>query len=1252
MIITPPNPPKLRFQTITARAQYTRVRPTKSTLSKSQEYARDLQQHIYDNAVTCASGRDFFPESLLSSILQETDFHCLLPGSSKDLVNFIKTKAIRVFLTAFISINVDDIELVKVAESFRENQLTDKNLPIHDITKPGVCVGPECHILRRRARPSGSEEGTVSMRCSHDRALDSFHIEAWGMASFQTFLLKQWAFTVPLFEKGNLQQFKNGLPEGTILPIIEKDPVPQYSHFSNVFRAKLHAAHQQEYPTDAEGGVNIAVKELKPALDKESGFDVETAFWREVNTLAKLSELSDQHLIQPMTAFKWGATYYIIFEWANGGTLRDFWKKHGKAHLELDGIRIKKYLEQLHGLVKALCKLHNTNMQTTTALAQANMNGRPQATTSQALQENSRAILSSPSEGGGNDDKHWRHGDLKPENILVFESSSWVETLKIADFGLAKQHDFATAFREGPTSTRHTTLQYEAPEAVTNKDKPRSRLYDIWSMGCIILESVIWLLYGYKGLDEFYNEGKDLEAHTQQSLYFTTKINKGNSRSVASVSNTATRCITEILANDPECTQPTALRELLELVRDGLLVVAIPGDPKPGDAPCRATAKELHEKVTNIREKAEHDDNYLFTGTNRKGIPLPWSLSSSNKKVPLVEVTQSPSPQAVHYPPSHKIIILDTTWEILEDEIISSRLIETKRFITFGNLSGDTSSLCKRCLTLDFRGLDLIMSENYTFLTSERVFCAFCDLLLHIFDTSDSVYTNNAGHDFPIGFPKLADIASPTYFEILREWLTDCDNNHTGCHLETTETSPFRLPTRLIDVGRNEFPDVHLLETRSCQELSTQHVRYIALSHPWGDKAENSHYYTTRSNISYHQTGIPVNKLPDTVKDAIRVTRALGVRYLWIDSLCIVQGEDGDFNEEAKHMETVFSFAYCVISASSAKGMSSGFLKSRRDRRVVKFDRPGEPPFYICESIDNFQRDVIEGPLNKRGWVLQERALARRTIYFTENQTYWECGEGVRSALLGDPKFPKVATFSSKGGRIRLYELLYKQYSRLQFTRACDRPLAIAGIEQRLIRAFETQGGYGVFTRYFGRGLLWQRDVTLPSQIMRPIQFPKSQQYKVPSWSWMAYEGAISFMHLPFGGIDWEETEVRSPWSPPSPALTSLSHMSNISNSSWHTADVNERTDLTVVARDFSASADTHIIYDRGERPRDRIMKCVIVGRRKLTAEIDADRIHYVLVIAQQQGAELGTGYERIGVGSLPGSAIMLDEVGLAVQVF
>lgn len=101
-------------------------------------------------------------------------------------------------------------------------------------------------------------------------------------------------------------------------------------------------------------------------------------------------------------------------------------------------------------------------------------------------------------------------------------------------------------------------------------------------------------------------------------------------------------------------------------------------------------------------------------------------------------------------------------------------------------------------------------------------------------------------------------------------------------------------------------------------------------------------------------------------------------------------------------MEEVFSSASCVIAASSAEGQSDGFLNEREgaSREFVTFERQGHAPFYICRCVDDFKQHVLESPLSKRGWVMQERVLARRTIYFTGHQTYWECGEGVRCETL------------------------------------------------------------------------------------------------------------------------------------------------------------------------------------------------------------------------------------------------------------
>jgi hypothetical protein len=235
------------------------------------------------------------------------------------------------------------------------------------------------------------------------------------------------------------------------------------------------------------------------------------------------------------------------------------------------------------------------------------------------------------------------------------------------------------------------------------------------------------------------------------------------------------------------------------------------------------------------------------------------------------------------------------------------------------------------------------------------------------------------------------------FFKLIQLWLKDCDKNHEDCR----ETQSY-LPTRLIDVGTMEAPQLLLLETR-VQKPSD--LKYIALSHPWGDTEKNPPFRTLPNNIGGEDSenylkGIPYDKLPATFKDAVDTTRALKIRHLWIDSICIIQGDGGDFSEEAKHMEDVFSCAYCVLAASQATSQHSGFLKDQPQREYLTFRRGTEKPFYVCQHVDDFSHDVLEGSLNGRGWVLQERALARRTVFFTENQTYFECGKGVRCQTL------------------------------------------------------------------------------------------------------------------------------------------------------------------------------------------------------------------------------------------------------------
>ncbi|KAL1596698.1 hypothetical protein SLS59_007728 [Nothophoma quercina] len=518
----------------------------------------------------------------------------------------------------------------------------------------------------------------------------------------------------------------------------------------------------------------------------------------------------------------------------------------------------------------------------------------------------------------------------------------------------------------------------------------------------------------------------------------------------------------------------------------------------------------------------------------------------------------------------------------------------------------------------------------------------------------------------------LPEPGSNVFYELIRLWLDDCDVKHAGCkplpRVSTDEESPQGFPTRLIDVGTRDNFQLRLLETK--EEIPGTR-KYIALSHPWGNVKMYQPFSTWRSDttgqghdIESFKHAIPYEKLPATFKDAVDCTRALDVRYLWIDSICIIQGRDGDFNEEAENMEKVFSGAYCVLAASRAAHQHDGFLKPRSQRNFVTFQRVKGKPFYVCEPIDDFSKDVIEGSLNQRGWVLQERALARRTIYFTENQTYFECGNGIRCETLasmrntmadfiGDPRFPeKAMRANSRALQIAYYQDLYKLYSRLQFSRDEDRPFAIAGLEKRLRQAFGTKGGFGVFDDgdklergLFHRSILWRRgDEKEFENGLEQIDFLK-RGLQVPSWSWMAYKGGIDYTTPEGGTAEWETDDIAEPWTRGFRSATTSAPQDGV-------------IAIPAVVRNFRVGNrrpdDVRLYYDAGKTKGSdgQRAQCVVVAKDK-RIRFEGLKRHYVLLVTPKI-ADSGRGrkvYERVGAGYMLGKHINFGEPGIEAEI-
>jgi hypothetical protein len=228
----------------------------------------------------------------------------------------------------------------------------------------------------------------------------------------------------------------------------------------------------------------------------------------------------------------------------------------------------------------------------------------------------------------------------------------------------------------------------------------------------------------------------------------------------------------------------------------------------------------------------------------------------------------------------------------------------------------------------------------------------------------------------------------------LNEWIKVCDSNHDTCKRDN-EKHVLTIPTRLIEISEKVGEPVRLVDSTSIKPS-----RYVALSHCWGPPTDNEKVCTLKNNIKRFQQCIDFVSLPRTFRDTVTITRGLGIKYIWIDSLCIIQDDEEDWERESGRMDLVFSDAYCTIGASSASSSLEGFLEYRKPRTCVQLQTGSIGTFYVCEAIDDFRKHVELGELNRRGWVLQERALSRRSIYFTSTQVYWECGKGVQCETL------------------------------------------------------------------------------------------------------------------------------------------------------------------------------------------------------------------------------------------------------------
>lgn len=355
-----------------------------------------------------------------------------------------------------------------------------------------------------------------------------------------------------------------------------------------------------------------------------------------------------------------------------------------------------------------------------------------------------------------------------------------------------------------------------------------------------------------------------------------------------------------------------------------------------------------------------------------------------------------------------------------------------------------------------------------------------------------------------------------------------CTSSHPKC--SQVDSQPPPLPTRVIAVGTKGSSKSYLVSG------DKKRGYYATLSHCWGGP-NNRPLSSTDQTLSCRQQGIEDESLPKTFRHAVHVCRELGIEYIWIDSLCIIQAQETqeDWAKEAPKMGVVYGNSILNISAAAAADSTQGCFKERLGlfcwpcpitlfgQACYLFRHPTGVELICADPGD---LDISKNVLAQRAWVLQEQVLSRRSITFSKTLLIWRC-----RTLSTNEKYPLgiphaqgiladnyrllhclingVPLPMPKTPMIYFYTCWYRivtEFTGRDLTYEEDRLSAIAGIAKRF-------GGVVDDTYHAG---LWRRDM-ITGLLWNPGRTPgkhRTRSARAPSWSWASIGGGVTYQNL------------------------------------------------------------------------------------------------------------------------------------------
>ena len=342
--------------------------------------------------------------------------------------------------------------------------------------------------------------------------------------------------------------------------------------------------------------------------------------------------------------------------------------------------------------------------------------------------------------------------------------------------------------------------------------------------------------------------------------------------------------------------------------------------------------------------------------------------------------------------------------------------------------------------------------------------------------------------------------------------LKTCNDQHSICSRLSfyRDRRKYVVPTRLVYVGNDvpyAAPRLYNL-TSAAQKPRAIDAAYVALSHCWGT---SEMIKTTTATLEQYTRGIPWQELPQLFQDAITITRALGIDYLWIDSLCILQDSSTDWARESAQIGNIYSGALFTIGASLASNGDES-LFNRHPVRKIQQTFGGTDSLLIARRPISHEIDASSDctpklPLRKRAWCLQEELLSPRFVHFTRDELVWVCHEGTNCECSPDTRPAALQNMWANAydeNRHTIWEQFIENYTKRAITYQQDRLPAISS----------ASGLFGCDAGRYDAGL-WESD--MPGCLLWCVEERETSASTVggsnsasPTWSWASTDFVVT----------------------------------------------------------------------------------------------------------------------------------------------